>query len=116
MSTTKKFEMETEAKIAHRRAIKREASRRCRARAKLIQSGQLLPAELMVRSAQPKARFVENYKVDLGDKQVRLNRNGGEKVALVITEGSKRQRKSFKDINTAIKRFAEVVTQETQEA
>lgn len=97
------------AEVAHRREIKREASRRCRARAKMIANGQLLPPELMIRSLQPKAKRVENFKVDLGDKQVRLNRNGGEKVAVVITENGKRSRKSFKSIDEAVKKFNEIV-------
>lgn len=109
MSTLNDFTLATAEKIAHRRAIKREASRRCRARAKIVQRGELLPPELVVRSTQPKAKKVENFKIDLGDKQLRLNRNGGEKVALVINEKDKRTRKSFKNIDKAIVAFREEI-------
>ena len=96
--------------VAHRRAIKREASRRCRARAKAIENGQLLTPELLVRSVQPTAKKVENFKVDLGDKVIRLNRNGGDKVAIVVNENGDRQRKSFKDLDTAIQAFKNMLT------
>lgn len=96
--------------LAHKRAIKREASRRCRARAKAIEKGQVLTPELMIRSVQPKAKKVENFKVDFGDKVVRLNRNGGKKVAIVVNENGKRTRKSFKDIDTAISNFKDMLT------
>lgn len=98
-------EMTPAEKVAHIRAIRREASRRCRARAKMIEKGEMIPPELAIRSAQPKAKRVENYKVNLGNKQLRLNRNGGEKVALVVTESGKKTRKSFKNIDFAIKNF-----------
>jgi len=89
----------------HMKTIKREASRRCRARAALIAKGVLLTPELAVRTLQPTALKLSNFKMVVGNKTIRLNKNGGDKVAMVITEAGKSTRKSFKDMQAAITAF-----------
>jgi hypothetical protein len=96
---------EVSEKLARLRYVKREASRRCRARQKAIVNGELLTPELMVRSLQPTAMRMENFKMQVENTTVRLNRNGGEKVAVVISENGKTVRKSYKDMPTAVKVF-----------
>ena len=96
------------------REMKKEASRRCRARQKAIAKGEVITPDLAVRTLHAKALTLDNFKMDLGDKTVRLNRNGGSAVAMVIAErtaiGIVRTRKSFKDLMTAIKAFREMIT------
>lgn len=100
---------EVSDKLARLREVKREASRRCRARQKAIENGQLLTPDLMVRALQPTAMKMENFKMQVEGKTVRLNRNGGEKVAVVISENGKTERKSYKDMQTAVKAFNSLV-------
>lgn len=97
-------------KLENLRKIKREASARCRARQKAISKGELLTPELAVRSKNSKALKVENFKMQVNDKVVRLNRNGGEKVAMVVKTGDNVIRKSFKNINEAVKAFEAEIT------
>lgn len=97
---------ETE-KLMRLRESKKLASQRCRARAKLRAAGELIPAELALRSLQPHALNVDNFKYEVGDVKVRLNRNGGEKVALSVTMDGETTRKSYKNIQEAAKAFQE---------
>ncbi len=101
------------AERLHLRDIKREASRRCRARAKSIASGKLLTPELAIRSLQSKALNLENFKMVVGNKTFRLNKNGGSAVMLVISEttesGIVKTRKSHKTLKLAIKAFNEAI-------
>lgn len=99
----------TPAQLERHRANKREASRRCRARKKLIASGQLLTSELAIRKKQPQALVVENFKIDTGSMTLRLNRNGGEKVALVVSKDGERTRKGFQSISAAVDKFNELL-------
>jgi len=96
------------------REMKKEASRRCRARQKAIAKGEVITPELAVRTLHSKALNLDNFKMDLGDKTVRLNRNGGTAIAMVIVQqtadGVVRTRKSFKDLMTAVKAFREMIT------
>lgn len=98
---------------AELREIKKEASRRCRARQKAIANGETITPDLAVRSLQPTALKVENFKMSVDNKTVRLSRNGGEKVAMTIAEqtvdGIIRTRKSFKNLKDAVKAFQEFV-------
>ena len=93
----------------HIREIKREASRRCRARAAAIAKGILLTPDLALRTLQPKALKLENFKMSVNGMTVRLNKNGGEKVAMVVTENGTTTRKSFKDLPAAIEAFNALV-------
>lgn len=112
--SNKTFAAAVNAKAAHLREVKREASRRCRARQKAILNGELLSPELALRSLQPKAIKVENFKMEIGNKTIRLNRNGGTAVAMITTEktdnGTVKTRKSFKDIQTAVREFMTVTS------
>ena len=96
------------------REKKREASRRCRARQKAIAKGEVITPDLAVRTLHAKALSLDNFKMDLGDKTVRLNRNGGSAVAMVIAErtanGIVRTRKSFKDLMSAVQAFRAMLT------
>lgn len=96
-------------KLDRLREVKREASRRCRARAKAIANGELLTSDLLLRSLQPKAKKFDNFKFELPNKTVRLNRNGGSAVALIVTERIDdtviKRRKSFKSFEDAVKAF-----------
>jgi hypothetical protein len=98
---------------AELREIKKDASRRCRARAKAITNGELLSPDLAIRTAHKIALKLENFKMRVGNKLVRLNRNGGEAVALIVTEqtetGNVKTRKSFRNVLDAVKAFNDVV-------
>lgn len=98
---------------AELRAQKAEASRRCRARQKALANGETISPDLALRALQPQAMKVENFKMTVGNKTVRLNRNGGEKVAMSIAEstakGIVRTRKSFKNLTEAVKAFQTVI-------
>ena len=106
------IEMSAE-KLEALRLSKKEASRRCRARAKSIAKGELLTPELAIRSLQSTCLKLENFKITTGTKSIRLNKNGGEKVALIISElvGSEtiKTRKSYKSITDAVHAFNELV-------
>jgi len=110
----REFAAAVNAKAAHLREIKREASQRCRARQKAILNGELFTPELALRSLQPKAIKVENFKMEIGNKTIRLNRNGGTAVAMITAEktesGTVKTRKSFKDIQTAVREFMTVTS------
>ena len=102
-----------DAKLENLRLIKKEASRRCRARAKCIQNGDPLTVDLVIRSLTKNGLKLDNFKVELENKSVRLNKNGGNAVAMVIIEKSNdkivKTRKSFKDLKTAAIAFKEIV-------
>ena len=75
----------------------------------MIAAGQTLTPDLAIRSLQPKAMRFENFKIETETKAVRLNRNGGNAVAVVIVEksdaGTQKTRKSFKNMHLAAKEF-----------
>ena len=103
---------EISAKAERLREIKREAATRFRARAKAIAEGKELTPDIAIRTLQPSARRLENFKVMVGNKHVKLQKSGADKVALVTTENVKgttvRTRKTFKELAMAVKAFNNV--------